>query len=59
MSNRPLAITQRQIQAAIRAAKAEGAPYVDVKVSDAVMRVPLADHTKEAQPVDGEKKWHL
>jgi hypothetical protein len=43
MSNRPARITQVEIQRAIRAARKEGAPEVEVKIGgEASIRIPLA-----------------
>jgi hypothetical protein len=37
-----LAEINRMIRAAIRAARMEGAPVVEVKIDDATVRIPLA-----------------
>ena len=54
MSRAAARITQAEIQRIIRAAKKEGAPYVDVKIGDEAMaRIPLTSGDKPvAEPKD-------
>jgi hypothetical protein len=50
VSNRPARITQVEIERAIRAAKKVGIPVVEVKVGDAVIRIPLVSDQPVAEP---------
>ena len=52
MSNRPARITQAEIERAIRAAKKAGIPMVEVKIGDAVIRIPLVSDPPVAEPED-------
>lgn len=56
--SRALPITQRQAQALLRAAEAEGA-VVEVKIGEAVIRLLPANHQQEKEPVDAPKKGYL
>lgn len=60
--NRPLAITERQVRAIIRAARKEGAT-AEVKLGSAVVRlipdVPTEDRVPGGQPVDRKPKGYL
>lgn len=55
---RALPITQRQAQALLRAAEAEGA-VVEVKIGETVIRLLPANHQQEKEPVDAPKKGYL
>jgi hypothetical protein len=55
---RPLAMTKRQAQAIIRAAKAEGVP-VEVKFGELVLLLNPAGLDRKPEPVDDGKDWSL
>ena len=54
MPRRPASITQAEIARLIRAAKQEGAPWVEIEIGGSKVRIPVS--TEAAATVDRERE---